>query len=280
MNSFFRGTLGSLPIHPTIFPAVLVAMLVLQLSACDSPPGSSPYEESPAPFSYLSIDPDNVIFNPEEEIRDTTLTINIEAGLKEGAITNNPSFTVSRHGTSNVFREGLLTPGGNNTVVGSFTFTVPSNTFQDYTIYVFDTTEGGRISNTFQTQLRLQGFTTQPPEIISFNFPEVVQIPIEGFQPIRFETEVEHPQGQSQIQTVFLSLIDSDGNQLGGEPFTMLDDGDADGSGDLEEGDGIFTRTLEIGPNNQPDVIEAFTWAIDRQGLSSDTLSSTLTIQQ
>ncbi|MCH8556522.1 MAG: hypothetical protein LAT84_01810 [Balneolia bacterium] len=255
-------------------------LLLFFIAACDSPPGATPYEEIPAPFSSMSIDPSVVVFDSTQEISDTTLTIQIEAGLKPDAITNNPQFTVSRHGSSTVFREGLLQPGNNNTVVGSFTFTVPSNTFQDFTIYVFDETEGGRVSSTFQTQLQLQGFTTQPPQILSFTFPSVVQIPVEGFQPIRFETEVEHPQGQAQIQTVFLALFDTAGNQLGGEPFTMLDDGDEGGSGDLEEGDGIFTRTLEIGPNNQPDTYEVLTWAIDRQGLSSDTLSSTLTIQQ
>ena len=273
-----NSTRSSLLRSISLFVAVPLLLLCF-IAACDSPPGASPYEEIPAPFSSISIDPSIVIFDSTQEITDTTLTIQIVASLKPDAITNNPQFTVSRHGSSTVFREGTLQPDNNDTVSGSFTFSVPSNTFQDFTVYVFDETESGRVSNSFQTQLQLQGFTTLPPEILSFNFPSVVQIPTEGFQPIRFETEVEHPQGQAQILSVFLALFDTEGNQLGGEPFTMLDDGDEAGSGDLEEGDGVFTRTLEIGPNNQPDTYEVFTWAIDRQGLSSDTLSSTLTIE-
>lgn len=66
---------------------------------------------------------------------------------------------------------------------------------------------------------------------------------------------------------------------LGGEPFTMLDDGDEQNSGDEEAGDGVFTRAFSIGPNNQPETYDIRAYALDRQGLSSDTISSTLTIQ-
>lgn len=253
--------------------------LAVAIIGCDSPPGTAPYQVSPQPFATLTLTPGELTFDPEAGIRDTTVTVVISAQLRAGASVQNPSFSVRRQGFSEVFRQGSLTQDSGGNLTASFSFSTATNNSALFTVYVFDQIEGGVLSNTLQRSLIQTGFTTQPPEIQSLAHPSVVLIPTEGTTSFRFLARVVHPEGQENIAAVLLELFDSAGNMLGGEPFTMLDDGDEQNSGDEEAGDGIFTRAFSIGPNNQPETYDVRAYALDRQGLSSDTISSTLTIQ-
>lgn len=260
-------------------PLILMLLAAVLISACDSPPGSAPYKVSPQPFSTLTIIPNELQFDPAEGIRDTTVTIQIIAQSRPGQMPVNPSFSVRRQGLSEAFRQGPLTMNQDGSLTGEFTFNTATNNSLELTVFVFDAPQEGVLSNTLQRRLIQTGFTTQPPQIINFDHPSVVTIPTEGTVAFRFETEVFHPEGQENILSVLLELFDSAGNLLGGEPFLMLDDGDVQNSGDLDAGDGIFTRAFSIGPGNQPEVYDVRTYALDRHGLSSDTLTSTFTIQ-
>ncbi len=273
MNSSFRQLAGFL-----LIPAVI---LLPFLSACDSPPGATPYPVSSSPFVSITLDPDSVSFSPEAGIKDTTLVINISVSIRPDSDLQSPSFNVVRESDRAVFRDGSLNRISDSELEGAFSFNVPTTIFETYTVFVFEKTDDGGLTNTLEHKLSLSGFTTDPPVILGINHPSSVQIPNEGVSPIRFETEVEHPQGLSQIRDVFLELYDSAGNQIGGDRFEMFDDGDDSpgGSGDQVAGDGIYTRTFEINPNNQPDTYDVLTYAIDRSGLTSDTLTSQLVIE-
>lgn len=259
--------------------ATIFLFLIAGISACDAPPGSAPYQVSPQPFSSLSLIPEALQFDPAAGVRDTTITVQITAQLRPGLMPVNPTFSVRRQGFPEAFRQGPLTLNQDGSLTAEFTFSTATNNSLVLSVFVFDALEGGVLSNTLQRNLVQTGFTTQPPQLISFDHPTEVSIPTEGTVSFRFETEVFHPEGQENILTVLLELFDSAGNFLGGEPFTMLDDGDAQNSGDRDAGDGIFTRAFSIGPANQPEVYDVRTYALDRHGLSSDTLTSTFTIQ-
>lgn len=258
---------------------VFIFSFAVTFTACDSPPGSAPYEVSPQPFASITLTPNELTFDPQAGIRDTTVTVQITARLRPGYSVQNPVFSVRRQGLSEVFREGTLTQDSGGNLTASFSYSTSTNNSALFTIFVFDSGDNGIISNTLQRNLIQTGFTTQPPEIQSLAHPAVVLIPTEGTTSFRFLARVVHPEGQENIAAVLLELFDSAGNMLGGEPFTMLDDGDEQNSGDEEAGDGVFTRAFSIGPNNQPETYDIRAYALDRQGLSSDTISSTLTIQ-
>ncbi len=263
-----------------LFLMASAALLTLPLlSACDSPPGSSPYPTANNAFHSISLDPDNVVFDPDEGVVNQTLNINISVDVRSDAELSNPRFNVYRSSDRAVFRDGSLTTVSEGELAGEFSFSVSSTSFETYKVYVFDEGAGGSVSNTLEHKLVLTGIPTDPPVVLSLDHPPVVQIPDEGETAIRFETEVEHPQGLEQISAVYLELFDSNGNQIGGDRFEMFDDGDEESSGDLVAGDGIYTRTFAINPNNQPDTYDVFTYAVDRAGLTSDTLSSQLIIE-
>ncbi|AXJ01007.1 hypothetical protein CYPRO_1757 [Cyclonatronum proteinivorum] len=265
---------------PFLIPLFLgIVLLISTISGCETPPGAAPYEVSPEPFRSLTLIPEGLQFDPAQGIRDTTVTVDINVQLRDGQLPENPVFTVVRQGFPGTFREGSLNLNQDVSLTASFSFSTTTNSSFALTVYVFDQTDSGVLSNTLQRNFTQTGFTTQPPEILGFEHPPLVNIPTEGTVSFRFETEVFHPEGQENIELVLLELFDSKGNLLGGEPFSMLDDGDIENSGDLEAGDGIFTRAFFIGPENQPEVYDVRTYALDRQGLSSDTLTSTFIIE-
>jgi hypothetical protein len=261
--------------------AFLLLAGLLLLSACEDPPGSAATEPSPNSLRSISVSPDSITNDPADGITDRRHDISIEVQTVPGAELQNPRFSVVRGDFNEAFREGNLqaTDGQSGLLSGEFSFTLPSSTFETFTIYAFDAGENGQLSNTLSTKVALIGFTTEPPEMIFFNHPETVTIPDTGTQPIRFESKVVHPQGQDNITQVVLELFDSSGNRVGTGPFEMFDDGETNDSGDLVPADSIYTRTFAINPDNIADVYDVFSYATDRQGLVSDTLRSTITFE-
>ena len=67
---------------------------------------------------------------------------------------------------------------------------------------------------------------------------------------------------------------------LGGNPILLYDDGTGpDGSGDLQKGDGTFTRTISI---TQDATTGTYHWTFEAQDLSnaySDTVKKVLLVQ-
>lgn len=268
------------PVRAAAVFLMLLAALML-LNACEDPPGSADVSPSNTSLRSISVTPDSIITDPEDGIVDRNHNIVVEVRTMPDATPEGPRYSVVRGTAGESFREGQLRPaeGEDGLLEASFTISLPSNTFETFTIYAFDAGEGGQLSNTLSTRLELIGFTTEPPQLLSFDHPESVAIPETGVQPIRFESKVVHPQGQENINQVVLELFDSSGARVGTGPFEMFDDGDIDDSGDLVAGDSVYTRTFSINPDNVADVYDVFSYATDRQGLVSDTLFSTITFE-
>ncbi|MCH8567908.1 MAG: hypothetical protein LAT67_06580 [Balneolales bacterium] len=261
------------------FFAVICLSSLILITACDSGPGATSFTNNTNLLKQITIQPGEIVFDPEQTISDTTITVLIRVETAAGETLTAPQFRVERDGSNQIFREGQLQalPNQSGQYEGSFAFTVPTNTFAELKIFAFDVFEDGKLSNTLNTRLSLTGFASEPPLIEFFNSPDEVVLPAEGDKLLRFESKVTHPQGNSLIEGVFLEIFDSSGSRIGEGPFSMLDDGNTDESGDLEAGDNIFTRVLTVSSTNQPDSFSLFSYAVDRQGLSSDTLFSTMT---
>ena len=269
---------------PTLWRTAAALLLfsgLLLLNACDDPPGSAVVTPSSNSLRSINVSPDSIITDPAEGIADRQHSVSIEVRAAADAVLENPRYSVVRGDFNEAYREGALqpSPGEDGLLTADFSFTLPSNVFETFTIYAFDAGANGQLSNTLSTKIVLIGFTTEPPEMIFFNHPESVTIPDSGVQPITFESKVVHPQGQGNIRQVVLELFDSSGNRIGTGPFEMFDDGEINDSGDLVPADSVYTRTFSINPDNAADVYDVFSYATDRQGLVSDTLRSTITFE-
>ena len=106
------------------------------------------------------------------------------------------------------------------------------------------------------------------------NNPEEVEIPSgSNTTTVLFTAKVRDADGQSNIDKVLLNFRNEDGTLLGASPFEMFDDG-ASSSGDETAADSVFSTTFTINSSNTPNNRTALYWAIDKSGLSSDTLET------
>lgn len=258
---------------------MLIVVVAISLSSCDSTPGSAPYEVSPSVLGGLMVSPSDIVFAPEDGIRDTTLTISISVSVSGDMDPKRVLFTVKDEFLNEAVGDGELQRTG-NAYAGGFQLTMPTSTINTYSIAVFGETAGGTLTNTIRKKINITGILTEPPQIEFLNHPATVTIPSTGTQPFGFEAKVVHPNGQMNITDVFLELYDSNNVRIGGRAFRMFDDGDTANSGDLVPNDSVYTKTFQIGPQNSPDTYTVWCYAIDRQGTSSDTTFSTLSIIQ
>ncbi len=262
------------------FSLLFLAVAFLLFQACDDPPGTSPYETSRNLISSLEISPEDIQFEPEMGIKDTTVAVQLQVGVLSPDELSEVNYRVIAGASNTLLRDGQFQPQSDNKLGASFSLNTSTTQFINYRVEVYGRTLDNQVTNTIQGKINILGFLTDPPEVLSFDHPETVQIPSGGNRAARFETMAVHPAGNENIEAVYLELFDSNGIQLGGGPFTMLDDGDTStgGSGDLEAGDNIYTRRFFVNNQNSPEVYNVFTYAIDRMGVSSDTLFSTFSI--
>ena len=92
---------------------------------------------------------------------------------------------------------------------------------------------------------------------------------------------VSDPNGLDDIKRVFFRSynVDKDSLMNGGNPILLYDDGDKDSSGDLQKGDGQFSRTISITENA---LLGTYHWTFEAQDLSSaysDTVKKVLIVK-
>lgn len=114
-----------------------------------------------------------------------------------------------------------------------------------------------------------------PPEILEISYPDTAIVPNSGQNVIGFLARATDPQGLSDIPAVYVDIFtESSMNQDG--QLTLLDNG-SDENGDAEAGDGVFTAVVGLTPSSTPRTFLLRWYALDRQGLSSDTLETRFT---
>lgn len=251
---------------------ILLACLlpIMVITSCDDPPGSTGIETSINVLSDFSMTPGDVDLG-NNVTGEATIDYELFVSFDNNAGYNTPNFTVYDATVGEEILQGTFTQTETNgRFRGSFSITVPANQVSEFRVYVFARSESGTISNTFRKTFRITGALSGPPVMEYLDHPESVPIPQTGTTLIRFESSVIHPDGQVNIEEVLLELYDSNGVLLGGQPFTMDPESD-------DAGNNIFSRTFMINPQNQPETYDVWGYAIDRAGVSSDTLFSTIT---
>ncbi len=259
--------------------------LILALSSCDEKIISD--NDSvivQTPLREIIIDPSNITFEPEMGIKDTIIPINIQISVNTDDLLD----LIDRKGVSIddveaevLFRrdkepESRFSVNLNNfslddqQFTGTYTLRISTVSLTDYILYA-------RLLNpefsqqTVQTNLSIQGFPAGETFIESVQHPDTVFIPNQGNVSFTIGAVAKNTVDDSSIESVFVELYDRDGIQLGGEPFLL--------EPDFETLDQFYSRTFQIGENNQQDEIRLEFYAVDIFGTVSDILISNFVIR-
>lgn len=117
--------------------------------------------------------------------------------------------------------------------------------------------------------------TNEPPVLLETVYPATATIPVVGQNAVGFFAQASDPQGASDIQGVYMDIFTKSTQNFDGQ-LVLLDNGNP-ANGDQVAGDGIYTTVVGLTPTSTPRTFELYTYVIDRQGLSSDTLKSEFT---
>ena len=127
------------------------------------------------------------------------------------------------------------------------------------------------------------------PKLGSIFVPDTVIRPLPNQDPnitntVKFSitASVSDPNGLDDVKRVFFRSyhVGLDSMMYDGNPILLYDDGTgADGSGDLQKGDGTFTRTISMTENA---TIGTYNWSFEAQDFSnaySDTIKQVLLVK-
>jgi len=264
---------------------VCISLITLGLASCDSAPGLDEDSGTPPDLESFTFSPSLVVFEalPESQIIDDNtarieLDLNVDIADADNDVETVSFIVRSPINPYDIVAEGELTgSGGSGTYVGIEELLLPKGSIGKYTILVFATDAKGNISNQARGSLDFQTEGGDPPVILAITAPDSVARPASD-QPatlVSIVAEVTDPDGLDNIANVVLRTISN-------QEFPLLDDGGADGSpsGDLVQGDGMYTITIQVESTNALGPNTFFFQATDRSGFESNIVEKTLTIIQ
>lgn len=265
-----------------LFISVAILSFGFIIFGCDetSVPASI-LEDAPA-ITRIQVHPQTVQFTEEADgVKDTTLTIGIHVSSVNTPDENPPSYLISDKNSGAVVVEGNFDIIDSRT--GNFGVEIELETsttsFEEYIINAFPSAENSK-GNFAQTAFKILGIPRNPPQLIEINNPDLIIRPSSGERPAIFTAKVADEDGQDNIDKVFIRIINLESGEVQGSPFEMFDDGIT--YGDTIANDSTYTWSLPVTPTNtNPNRdfnIEYF--AIDREGLVSDTVTSTFSIRE
>lgn len=260
-------------------PLVLFSIFWINIVSCDDVLTPKDFNEVAPYVTELTVNPSNITFDPVlDGQKDTTIIINVEVqgfNLDEGSL---PVYSVFLNNEDIPSIQGSFQNARANNFYDS-DIQISTNTieFNSYTVLVSPSL-GGKNQNYAQAVIKQTGVPINAPEILEVNNPEEVEIPSgSNSTTVLFTAKVRDSDGQSNIDKVLLNFRNQDGSLLSASPFEMFDDG-ASSSGDVAASDSVFSSSFTINSSNTPNNRTALYWAIDKSGLSSDTLETIFNI--
>lgn len=126
----------------------------------------------------------------------------------------------------------------------------------------------GDTSATVTRQIFLEN---KPGKVHSVEIPDSVKRPASGSVLVYTNAHVSDPQGLADVDSVYFTLQDSQGNFIRDEfnnlvKLMLYDDGDGNLHGDSQAGDGIYSTILEISSQNQLESYTLYFYMRDRVG--------------
>ncbi len=226
--------------------------------------------------SNFEIAPTKIEFDPAVDVqKDTTITFLLQVDAFDLKSDSRPMYYIFIDNEEEPSFSGEFTLLENSASTYTATANVLTTTYNfiKYKVLItpgdIETSNG----NYIQSVITQVGLTSNAPEIIETNAPITVTIPNDDeVKLLYFTAKVIDTDGQSNIENVFLNFRNANGSMLSPQPFIMLDDGKFEVSGDQIAKDSVFTKVFSVDKNNTPNNRTALYWAIDKTGLSSDTL--------
>lgn len=261
-------------------PLVLITFLWISIISCDDTLTPKNYDDINPYVIDLTVNPSDLTFDPAlDGQKDTTITfdLNVKGFNFESDAVPYYSIFIGDQDIASIQGKFLV----NFIPLTTFTANIPISTntieFETYTILVTPTLDGDN-QNYTQAVVRQRGVPINAPEILEVNNPSEVEIPSgSNTTTVLFTAKVKDLDGQSNIDRVLLNFRNEGGSLLSESPFDMFDNG-TNSSGDITASDSVFTTTFIINSSNTPNNRTALYWAIDKSGLSSDTVETTFNL--
>jgi hypothetical protein len=182
--------------------------------------------------------------------------------------------------TAQIFDNGVAPDAiaGDGTFAGLITFKIVRSDIGDFQVAVTATNKSGVASNTLSSFVSVERLN-QPPTLSDLVAPDSVSVSTSVVF-LQLTVRASDPDGQNDIQKVFFNSFKPDGSPASGNPFQMLDDGNAGGtSGDQVSGDGIYSLVIQLPPGTSKGDYRFEFQAEDRSGALSNTILHTITVR-
>ena len=137
----------------------------------------------------------------------------------------------------------------------------------------FQATDNGGLKSSAVVESFYVMTVNDPPVLSNLAAPDTVSR--SAAQPFLLTVQVGDPQGLGDVKSVLFNTTKPDGTPSGGNPFEMFDDGT---SGDVQPGDGIYSLTVFITPQNATGIYRFDFSAEDYSLAVSDTLTHFMTV--
>ncbi|MEP1307578.1 MAG: hypothetical protein ABJK11_08740 [Balneola sp.] len=262
---------------------LLSAFLIFALS-CDSTFSPDDFDEHEPYVQDLSVNPGQIIFNAQQDgQKDTTVVLSLSVNGFNFEGDSLPYYSIFLDDENLPSIQGAFNKSSvlANTFEANVSILTSTIVFKTYTVLATPTLNGNN-KNYAQSVISQTGVPINAPQILEVNNPNQVEIPSGSTTTIvLFTAKVTDMDGQDNLSQVLLNFRNSDGSMLSDDPFQMFDDGISNGgdtSGDEVAGDSVFTKSFSINSGNTPANRTAVYWAIDKSGLSSDTLETIFNI--
>lgn len=241
--------------------------------SCDSTTAPDEILKDLPVVTQFSVSPNEIVFTQDQGFADTTITITVNASFSQPFNTNVPLVVIHNKQSNEIVNEQPMTPtdSGNNSYFSEVEISTTTTSFEHYIVNLIYDEESGNYAQTF---VSVNGFSNAPPVILETYNPPTASLPSAGTKPIAFTAKVTDADGQTTLEGVYLDLI----SQVTGavNQFELFDDGTS--GNDAVANDSTFTVTLEIDPTRQLQSYDIHYFAIDKGGLSSDTIKTTFSI--
>jgi hypothetical protein len=245
--------------------------------ACDST--TSPkniFQESPV-ISSFNISPQNVHFTAlQDGIKDTTVQVSFYVNTLHTTSDQKPTLTLTNRSTGIIEVEKQMSPTDTDQ---AFKLKIPFQTkttlFKEYNVSVVIQDEEGNY-NYARSSLTIKGFSIAPPVILKVNNPTSVQRPASGERLYPFTAKVTDAQGQEIIEGVFVRIFNPKTGEVSSSPFRLFDNGE-DGD-DVVANDSVYTVTFPVNSSSKLQTFDLHYYAINKGGLTSDTVKTTFSI--
>jgi hypothetical protein len=272
---------------------LVIALFVLGCQSDENTPIDPfhlpPFVKSSA-ISPTSINTDTINVGQQRLPTDTlNITVNAIAQVSDPAgISNLQEVSVSIYKpasrdlikTAPLFDDGVSPDAiaADGIFTGLVTFKILRSDIGDFQVEVIAVNKSNVTSNTLTRFLTVERLN-RPPILSDLVAPDSVSVSTSVVL-LQLTVTAADPDGQSDVQKVFFNSFKPDGSPSSGNPFQMLDDGNAGGSsGDQVSGDGIYSLVIQLPPGTPKGDYRFEFQAEDRSGALSNTVVHTITVR-